>query len=99
MDALSPLPPAAGAPDNRIQVLNSQIEKTLSQCREAHSIVRTYDQIVKHLKVRLLQCGKGDIWKERNFGLTESVGTGPRQDPPTHWAMPGMSTSERLISL
>ena len=55
MDALSPSPSAAG-----IQVLNSQLEKTLEQCHEAQTIVQTYDQIVKRLKVRLLQRGKGE---------------------------------------
>jgi hypothetical protein len=59
LDALSPSPSGAGTPDDRIQVLNSQLEKTLRQCHEAQTIVQTYDQIVKRLKVRLFQCEKG----------------------------------------
>lgn len=59
LDAVSPSPSGAGAPDDRIQVLNSQLEKTLGQCHEAQTIVQTYDQIVRRLKVRLFQCEKG----------------------------------------
>ena len=53
MDVFSVSPSGAGASDDRIQVLNSQLAKTLGQCHEAQAIVQTYDQIVKRLKVRL----------------------------------------------
>lgn len=78
------------------KLLNGQIEKTLSRCREAHFIVHTYDQIVKHLKVRLLLRGKGDIWKEYGT-LARQVQYRAWQDPPTHRGMPGLSTRGRLL--
>lgn len=44
---------AAGEPDERVQALSSQPERTVAQCHEAQTIVQTYDQIVKRLKVRV----------------------------------------------
>ncbi|KAM3574710.1 hypothetical protein VYU27_003343 [Nannochloropsis oceanica] len=53
------------------KLLNGQIEKTLSRCREAHFIVHTYDQIVKHLKDERLSFDQEISSLERTVQLKE----------------------------